>query len=117
PLTDHRIADFAFSLPPAMRLRDGQGKWLLRRVLDRYVPRALIDRPKMGFALPVGAWLRGPLRDWAEDLLSEPALEADDLLDPAPIRRLWAAHLDGRADETRRLWTVLMLQAWRARWA
>lgn len=116
PLLDHRIAAFAMSLPRRMRRRDGQGKWLLRRVLGRYVPETLFERPKQGFGIPVDRWLRGPLRDWAEDLLRPDALEADGLLRAAPIRRLWDQHQKGAADRTVEIWTVLMLQAWRRRW-
>ena len=115
PLLDHRVLEWAWRQPPTRRIRNGQGKWPLRQVLRRYVPDALIDRPKAGFAVPVHEWLRGPLRDWAEHLLSEPALR-DSLLDPAPVRRVWQAHLAGRANHLPKLWTVLMWQSWRARW-
>ncbi len=116
PLLDHRIAEFAFGLPRSLRHRGGQGKWLLRKVLARYVPPSLFERPKMGFGIPVGPWLRGPLRDWAENLLSVEALEDGGYLASAPIRKTWAEHLSGRADWTTHLWTVLMFQAWRERW-
>jgi asparagine synthase (glutamine-hydrolysing) len=84
-------------------------------VLKRYVPEGLVERPKMGFGVPIGAWLRGPLRDWAEQLLATRTLEADGLFDPRPIRACWQAHLDGRADHEYRLWAVLMFQSWRQR--
>lgn len=113
PLLDHRVAEFALALPTRLRIRDGESKWLLRRVLDRYVPRALVERPKMGFAVPLDQWLRGPLRDWAEDLLDPQRL---GLLDPAVVRRLWDDHLAGRANRAYGLWAVLMLEAWRRRW-
>jgi asparagine synthase (glutamine-hydrolysing) len=116
PLLDHRVIEFAFRLPPAGRIRAGSGKWLLRQVLDRYVPRALVERPKMGFGIPIDAWLRGPLRDWAESLLDERRLADGGLIDPAPVRRMWAGHLSGRRNFQYPLWTVLMLEAWRARW-
>jgi asparagine synthase (glutamine-hydrolysing) len=116
PLLDHRVVEFAWSLPRHLRLRGGESKWLLRQVLYRHVPRALIERPKAGFAVPVAAWLRGPLRDWAEDLLDERRLRADGLFDPAPVRAAWADHLAGRGNHWQGLWGVCMAQAWHARW-
>jgi asparagine synthase (glutamine-hydrolysing) len=116
PLLDHRIVEFAWSLPRHLRVRGGQGKWILRRVLDRYVPRQLTERPKMGFGIPVDLWIKGPLRDWAEDLLSPAALNEDGLLNPAPIRHAWDEHLTGVRNRTTELWSVLMFQAWRRRW-
>ncbi|HEY9164190.1 MAG TPA: asparagine synthase (glutamine-hydrolyzing), partial [Magnetovibrio sp.] len=117
PLLDHRIAEFAYRLPRHLRVRDGEGKWILRQVLSRYVPRPLFERPKMGFGIPIGQWLSGPLRDWAEDLLDPVKLEQDGLLNAAPIRASWDAHLSGRVNNEVQLWTVLMYQAWRAQWA
>jgi asparagine synthase (glutamine-hydrolysing) len=116
PLLDHRLIEHAWTLPPDFKIRKGEGKWALRRVLERYVPRALFERPKMGFGVPIDSWLRGPLRDWAEDLLDDKSLAADGLLNPAPIRAAWAAHLSGARDMHYPLWTVLMFQAWRRRW-
>jgi asparagine synthase (glutamine-hydrolysing) len=115
PLLDHRVVEFAWTLPSHMRIRNGETKWLLRRVLDRYVPRSLIERPKMGFGIPLASWLRGPLRDWAEDLL-DPQRFGGGLLAPAPVHRLWSEHVSGSRNWAYALWTVLMFEAWRRRW-
>ncbi len=113
PLLDHRVVEFAWRLPMHLKLRQGVSKWALRQVLYRYVPQSLLERPKMGFGVPIGEWLRGPLRDWAEALLTPQALAAEGLLDPTEIRRAWASHLSLRDNNQYPLWTVLMLQAWR----
>ena len=112
PLLDHRVVEFAWTLPRHMRIRKGETKWLLRRVLDRYVPRALIDRPKMGFAVPLSDWLRGPLRDWAEDLLDPSRMRQDGFLDGARVQGRWRDTLEGRRNGSGSIWAILMFQAW-----
>jgi asparagine synthase (glutamine-hydrolysing) len=112
PLLDHRVFEFAWQLPLSMKIRDGQGKWVLREILHKHLPKPMFDRPKKGFSIPLAAWLRGPLRDWAEALLSEQRLKTEGYFDAKTIRMAWHAHLNGRADHSARLWGVLMFQAW-----
>jgi asparagine synthase (glutamine-hydrolysing) len=116
PLLDHRVVQLAWSLPARLKVQQGKSKWLLRRVLARYVPESLIDRPKMGFGVPIGAWIRGPLRDWAEALLAPSRLAAGGLVRPEPVQQAWREHLAGTRNWQYPLWTVLMLEAWRERW-
>jgi asparagine synthase (glutamine-hydrolysing) len=111
PFLDHKVIEFAWRLPMRMKIRAGRGKWLLRQLLRRHVPDRLIDRPKMGFGIPLDAWLRGPLRDWAEALLDPHLLAKQGVFDPASIGRVWKACLQGRS-YGHRLWSVLMFQAW-----
>jgi asparagine synthase (glutamine-hydrolysing) len=112
PFLDHRVAELAWRMPVELKVRGGHTKWILRQLLYRHVPRALIERPKSGFAIPVGAWLRGPLRTWAEQLLDEDVVRAAGYLDAASIRSTWLQHLRGTHDWSQRLWCVLMFQAW-----
>ncbi len=112
PFLDKDVMEFAWTLPIHMKLRDGRGKWILRQLLDRHVPRELMERPKMGFGIPLDRWLRGPLREWAETLLDESRLRLEGYLDPVPVREAWQRHLRGDANLGYRLWSVLMFQAW-----
>jgi asparagine synthase (glutamine-hydrolysing) len=112
PYLDHRVVEFAWRLPLASKIRGGESKWLLLQLLYRYVPHDLVERPKMGFAIPLGNWLRGPLREWTEDLLDERRIRDEGYFRSQPIRDLWKVHLAGRVDEHRRLWPILMFQSW-----
>jgi asparagine synthase (glutamine-hydrolysing) len=112
PFLDHHVVEFAWRLPLDLKIRRGETKWILRQLLYRHVPKALIERPKMGFGVPIGDLLRGPLRDWAEALLDEQRLRSEGYFRPEPIRRMWQTHLSGAMDEQYRLWGVLMFQSW-----
>jgi len=112
PLLDHRVVELAWRLPYKAKVNRSTDKWILRRVVDRYVPRQLVDRPKMGFDPPIDAWLRGPLRDWGADLLAPEALAVGGI-DPDRVRHYWAEHQAGTRNRGSPLWTVLMYQAWR----
>lgn len=116
PLIDHRVVEFGWRLPRALKHRDGQSKWILRQVLYRRVPRALVDRPKMGFSPPVEHWLRGPLKGWAEALLFSTNLNQSGELRVPVIRRRWEDFQAGRNQSANELWAVLMYQAWKERW-
>jgi asparagine synthase (glutamine-hydrolysing) len=112
PLLAHELVEFAWRLPLALKRRDGRTKWLLREVAYRHVPRALLERPKQGFAVPVGAWLRGPLREWASDVLSVARLRADGYLDPGPVAERLRDHLSGKREGDAQLWFALVFQTW-----
>jgi asparagine synthase (glutamine-hydrolysing) len=111
-MLDHRVVEFAWRLPLSMRVRNGEGKWLLKQLLYRHVPRQLIDRPKTGFGIPIDSWLRGPLRDWCESLLDETLLREQGCFAAQPIRDKWREHLSGQRNWSYWLWDVLMFQAW-----
>ncbi len=116
PLLDYRLIEFAWSLPFSMKYRDGTSKYLLKKLLARHIPQELFERPKQGFSVPVGEWIRGPLRGWVEELLDEKRLREEGFFHPGPIRKKWEEHLSGARDWHPRLWSVLMFQAWLERW-
>jgi len=116
PLLDHRVVEHAWQLPMEMKIHNGQGKWILKKILSKYVPEHLFERPKRGFGLPVGDWLRGPLRDWAEDLLDESKIHQQGYLEALPIKNKWEEHVSGKGNWEYHLWDVLMFQAWLDRW-
>jgi len=116
PLLDHRIVEFARKTDTSLKIKNGKSKWLLRKILYKYVPEEMIDRPKMGFGVPIDSWLRGPLREWAEELLDKKHMESDGILNPKPIRKMWEEHLSGKRSWQHQLWGVLMFQAWKKRW-
>jgi asparagine synthase (glutamine-hydrolysing) len=113
PFLDHRVVELAWKLPLDVKIKKGVGKWPLRQILYKYVPNELIERPKAGFAIPVGQWLRGPLREWANSLLDEKRIEHDGYFNPKLVSLLWGQHLGGKYDHTPRLWAILMFQAWK----
>ncbi len=112
PMLDHHIVELAWRMPLSLKIRNGQGKWLLRQVLHRHVPKELIERPKQGFGIPLDSWLRGPLHEWAEELLDEARLRREGYFRPEPVRQMWAEHCSGRRNWQHHLWNVLMFQAW-----
>ena len=116
PFLDPDVYAAAWQLPLDMRVRNGEGKWALRQILYRHVPRELIERPKMGFAIPLDDWLRGPLREWAEDLLAESNISRVPQLNASAIRKMWAAHIANKGHFAQQLWIVLQLLAWYRHW-
>ncbi|MBL7072746.1 MAG: asparagine synthase (glutamine-hydrolyzing) [Candidatus Omnitrophica bacterium] len=116
PIVDPEIIEFSKTLPVSMKIKNGKNKWILRRILHKYVPEEMIDRPKMGFGVPIDAWLRGPLRAWAEELLDEKEIKRDGILEPGVIGKLWKEHASGKRNNAYHLWDVLMFQSWKNRW-
>jgi asparagine synthase (glutamine-hydrolysing) len=112
PLLDHRVVEYCWRLPLSMKVRAGETKWALRQLIYRYLPREMVDRPKMGFGVPIEHWLRGPLREWAEALLDERRLREEGIFDPEPIRKCWLDYLSGTRSWPYHLWDVLVFQAW-----
>ena len=112
PLLDHKLIEYVWKIPHSLKLRNGDGKWILKQVLNKYVPKYLTDRPKMGFAIPLHSWLRGPLRDWAENLLNEKRLMQEGYFNPELIREKWDQHICNKKNWQHDLWNVLMFQAW-----
>ena len=112
PFLDHTLVEFAWTLPLSMKIRQGQGKWILRKLLEKYLPAPLIDRPKMGFGVPIDRWLREPLRDWGAQLIDTGRLKSEGYFHPGRVRHLWQEHLSGRHNHAPVLWSILMFEAW-----
>jgi asparagine synthase (glutamine-hydrolysing) len=112
PMLDARLVEFAWKLPITAKIGNGRGKLILRQVLDRYVPKILVDRPKMGFSVPLGLWLRGPLKEWAEELLNPQLLTSQNFFNVAEVNRIWVEHSSNKRDWSSQLWSILMFQAW-----
>jgi len=112
PFLNHRVVEFSYQLPLSLKIHNGESKWILRQLLDKYIPRNLVERPKMGFGVPIDSWLRDPLRDWAESLLDESRLIEEGFFYVEPIRKKWKEHLSGKKNWQYLLWDVLMFQAW-----
>jgi asparagine synthase (glutamine-hydrolysing) len=116
PLLDHRVVEFGWRLPLHFKIRDGQNKWILRQLLYRHVPREIVDRPKMGFSVPIVHWLRGALRPWVEELFAESELGSQGVLNASAVRTAWQQLLAGNDCQALSVWAVVMFQAWRRRW-
>jgi asparagine synthase (glutamine-hydrolysing) len=116
PYLDLEVIDLAWRLPTRLKIRGGQGKWVLRQVLRRHLPQELVDRPKHGFSVPLSDWLRGPLRAWADGLLDSGRIRQEGLLAPGTVDRYWREHLQGGKDHLDLLWRLLMFQAWQDTW-
>ena len=116
PFLDHRLIEFVWQLPLQMKVRGGKGKWLLRQLLYKYVPKELVERPKMGFGIPIDRWVRGELKDWAESLIDEQRLINEGFFNPSQIRNKWKEHLEGNRNWSHHLWDVLMFQSWLEKW-
>ena len=112
PLLDHSVVEFAATVPTNMKIRDGSGKWILKEVLKKYIPFKLTERPKMGFAVPVGEWLRGPLKNWCQDLLNQNEISDECVLDANIIQQLWKQHSSHEWDRSEQLWGILMFRSW-----
>ena len=112
PFLDHKLIEHVFKIPHSLKYRNGNGKWILKRILNQYVPKSLTQRPKMGFEIPIGSWLRGPLRDWAENLLNEKRLNQENFFNTKFVRAKWLDHLDGKKNWQHDLWDILMFQVW-----
>jgi asparagine synthase (glutamine-hydrolysing) len=116
PYLDHNLVEFIMSLPLEMKIRDGSSKWILRQVLYRHLPQQLMERPKMGFSVPVGEWIKGPMKEWAEDFLSQERLKKEGYFNAKTVGKMWQRHLSGKSNCTHELWNVLIFQAWLDRW-